>query len=160
MRVHFWEGKWEYYARYDENERGVCVKKVYHLQIRSIRGFKINWLEVKIKCKGAVNESSECVFLFDIIVVVILGEFVCVLLTKVLGFGREQYSLAAEMRLVGTKIYRMLSIFTSNRVRRKWMLLRERFGSSFKNSVFVVEKWRRQFALLHFVMNSSYDFLS
>ena len=35
-------GKWEYYARYDENERGGAVsKKVYIIyKIRSIRGFK------------------------------------------------------------------------------------------------------------------------
>jgi len=29
--VFFWG--WEYYARYDENERGGCVKKsIYHIQ--------------------------------------------------------------------------------------------------------------------------------
>ena len=37
----FFGGKWEYYARYDENERGSVSKKVYIIyKIRSIRGFK------------------------------------------------------------------------------------------------------------------------
>lgn len=126
---------------------GYVSKKVYHIQIRSIRGFKINWLEVKIKCKGAVNESSECVLLFDIIVVVILGEFVCVLLTKVLGFGREQYKFSSRNATSRDKnLSNAFNFYVKSRDDES-ECLRERFGSSFKNSV-------------HFVMNSSYDFLS
>ena len=65
--------------------------------------------------KGAVNEMCLDII---VVVVVILGVSVRFANKSFLGFGREQYSssAAAEMRLVfGTKNYRKLSIFTSNR---------------------------------------------